>query len=328
MAEVVLPEQYAPALATRGPVGRSIRWARRYPLIPLAVMLIVLIIPAIFAGQIAAHDPLKPVPGGILMRLQPPVWAGEVLLRDPDGVLITGADGQPMVERDAGSWSYPLGTDKLGRDNLSRIIYGARVSLIVALVSIIAGGLIGTTLGLIAGYYGGWWDHAIMRLVDIKLSLPSILLALVLVAALGPSFATVIIVIALLLWTRYARLVRGEVLSLKHQDFVARAQVAGCSTPRILFRHVFPNVTNTIIVLATLEVGQVILLESTLSFLGAGIPLPTPAWGLMVADGRVLIIEAWWVSFFPGLAIALTVLSMNLMGDWLRDRLDPKLKNV
>ena len=140
-----------------------------------------------------------------------------------------------MVEREAGSWSYPLGTDKLGRDNLSRIIYGARVSLTVALVSIIAGGIVGTTLGLVAGYFGGWWDNVIMRLVDIKLSLPSILLALVLVAALGPSFATVIVVIALVLWTRYARLVRGEVLSLKHQDFVARAQVAGCSTARILF---------------------------------------------------------------------------------------------
>ena len=328
MAEVVLPERLSPALAAGRRVRRSISWVRQYPVIPMVVMLIVLILPAIFAGQLAPHDPLKPVPGGILMRLQPPVWAGKVLLKDPAGDLILGADGQPMVEREAGSWSYPLGTDKLGRDNLSRIIYGARVSLTVALVSIIAGGIVGTTLGLVAGYFGGWWDNVIMRLVDIKLSLPSILLALVLVAALGPSFATVIIVIALLLWTRYARLVRGEVLSLKHQDFVARAQVAGGSTARILFRHLFPNVVNTIIVLATLEVGQVILLESTLSFLGAGIPLPTPAWGLMVADGRVLIIDAWWVSFFPGLAIALTVLSMNLMGDWLRDRLDPKQRNV
>ena len=328
MAEVAVPEQLSPALAAGGRVRRSITWVRQYPVIPMAVMFIVLIIPAIFAGQLAPHNPLKPVPGGIAMRLQPPVWIGEKLLTDPDGNLITRADGKPMLESDGGAWSYPLGTDKLGRDMLSRIIYGARVSLVVALVSIIAGGLVGTTLGLVAGYFGGWWDNVIMRLVDIKLSLPSILLALVLVAALGPSFATVIVVIALVLWTRYARLVRGEVLSLKHQDFVARAQVAGCSTARILARHLFPNVVNTIIVLATLEVGQVILLESTLSFLGAGIPLPTPAWGLMVADGRVLIIDAWWVSFFPGLAIALTVLSMNLMGDWLRDRLDPKQRNV
>ena len=284
---------------------RAVRLARRIgdlPKFPLFLLLIVLVIPAIFAEVIAPYDPLE-APGGIRARLQPPVFAG-------------------------GTWDHILGTDKTGRDMLSRIIYGARVSLVVALVSIIAGGLVGTTLGLVAGYFGGWWDNVIMRLVDIKLSLPSILLALVLVAALGPSFATVIVVIALVLWTRYARLVRGEVLSLKHQDFVARAQVAGCSTARILFRHLFPNVVNTIIVLATLEVGQVILLESTLSFLGAGIPLPTPAWGLMVADGRVLIIDAWWVSFFPGLAIALTVLSMNLMGDWLRDRLDPKQRNV
>jgi peptide/nickel transport system permease protein len=211
---------------------------------------------------------------------------------------------------------------------LSRIIHGARVSLVVAVISIAAGGLVGTSLGLIAGYFGGNLDHLIMRLVDIKLSIPSILLALVLVAALGPSFATVIIVIALLLWTRYARLVRGETLSLKHQDFVARSRVAGASTPRLLIHHIFPNVVNTIIVLATLEIGQVILLEATLSFLGAGIPLPTPAWGLMVSDGRALIISAWWVSFFPGLAILLTVLSMNLLGDWVRDKLDPKLRNV
>ena len=347
MAEVAVPEQLSPALAAGGRVRRSITWVRQYPVIPMVVMLIVLIFPAIFAGQLAPHNPLKPVPGGIAMRLQPPVWIGEKLLTDPDGNLITRADGKPMLESDGGAWSYPLGTDKLGRDMLSRIIYGARVSLTVALVSIIAGGIVGTTLGLVAGYFGGWWDNVIMRLVDIKLSLPSILLALVLVAALGPSFATVIVVIALVLWTRYARLVRGEVLSLKHQDFVARAQVAGCSTARILFRHLFPNVeVNTIMPTPAWGVGhawwvsffpgpwrswgigQVILLESTLSFLGAGIPLPTPAWGLMVADGRVLIIDAWWVSFFPGLAIALTVLSMNLMGDWLRDRLDPKQRNV
>ena len=299
------------AVPGRSPVAQAgtrlrqgVTWARQYPVLPLAVLLIVLVIPAIFASQVAPQDPVRPVEGGIAMRLQPPVW------------------------QETGSWDYPLGTDKLGRDMLSRIIHGARVSLVVAVISIAAGGLVGTSLGLIAGYFGGNLDHLIMRLVDIKLSIPSILLALVLVAALGPSFATVIIVIALLLWTRYARLVRGETLSLKHQDFVARSRVAGASTPRLLIHHIFPNVVNTIIVLATLEIGQVILLEATLSFLGAGIPLPTPAWGLMVSDGRALIISAWWVSFFPGLAILLTVLSMNLLGDWVRDKLDPKLRNV
>jgi peptide/nickel transport system permease protein len=234
----------------------------------------------------------------------------------------------PPVWAEDGSWEHILGTDKLGRDILSRIIHGARVSLTVSVLAIFFGGLVGTALGLMAGYLGGWWDHIVMRLVDVKLSLQSILIALVLVAAIGPGFHTVIIVIALLLWTRYARLVRGETLALKSQDFVARSRVAGASRFRIITRHIFPNVVNTIIVLATLEVGQDIFLEATLSFLGVGIPRPIPASGLMVADGRDLVVTAWWVAFFPGLAILLTVLSMNLLGDWLRDRLDPKLRNV
>ena len=167
-----------------------------------------------------------------------------------------------------------------------------------------------------------------MRAVDICLSMPAILFALVLAVVLGPSFQTVIIVIVTIFWSRYARLVRGETLSIKSQDFVARARVAGASNLRIIARHVFPNIVNTIIVLATLEVGQVILLESTLSFLGAGLPRPTPAWGLMVADGRELLVTSWWLTVWPGTAILLSVLSMNLLGDWLRDRLDPKLRNV
>ena len=167
-----------------------------------------------------------------------------------------------------------------------------------------------------------------MRLVDISLALPTILLALVLVAAVGASFGTVITVIAVILWARYARQVRGEVLSIKERDFVARARVAGASHLRIMVRYILPNVVNSLVVLATLQVGAVILLESTLSFLGAGIPRPTPAWGVMVADGRELIVTAWWVAMFPGLAIMLTVLALNLLGDWLRDHLDPKLRNV
>ena len=285
---------------------------RRYPIVPAAILLIFLVIPAIFANYIAPHDPLD---GNLSKRLLPPVWAGEQVV---NGI---------VVEK-GGSWEHILGTDKIGRDILSRIIHGARVSLVVAAISIFTAGLVGTSLGLMEGDFGGWWDHIIMRVVDIKLSLQAILLALVLAAALGPGFFTVIIVISLILWTRYARLVRGETLALKHQDFVARSRVNGAPTFRILTRHIFPNVVNTITVLATLEVGQVILLEATLSFLGVGIPRPTPAWGLMVADGRELVVGAWWVAFFPGLAILLTVLSMNLLGDWLRDKLDPKLRNV
>lgn len=300
MANVTIPGS-ASAVAVGSRLRRSVTAARRYPLLSLAVLLFVLITPAVFADFVAPHDPYK---GNVLDRLQPPAWL------------------------EGGSWEHPLGTDKIGRDMLSRIIYGARISLTVAGVSIICGGIVGTTLGLLSGYFGGWWDHVIMRLVDIKISIPSLMLALILAAALGPSFLTVIIVVALTLWTRYARLIRGEVLRLRNQDFILRARVAGASTSRIVIRHLFPNVVNTIIVLATLEVGVVIILEASLSFLGAGIPPPNPAWGLMVADGRALVINAWWVSFFPGLAILLTVLSMNLLGDWLRDKLDPKLRNL
>ena len=300
MANVAIPGS-ASAVAVGSRLRRGWIEARRYPLLSLAVLLFVLITPAVFAEFVAPHDPYK---GNVLDRLQPPAWL------------------------EGGSWEHPLGTDKIGRDMLSRIIYGARISLTVAGVSIICGGIVGTTLGLLAGYFGGWWDHIIMRLVDIKISIPSLMLALILAAALGPSFTTVIIVVALTLWTRYARLIRGEVLRLRSQDFVLRAKVSGASTARIVVRHLLPNVVNTIIVLATLEVGVVIILEASLSFLGAGIPPPNPAWGLMVADGRALVINAWWVSFFPGLAILLTVLSMNLLGDWLRDKLDPKLRNV
>ena len=274
---------------------------KRYPLIPLAILLFVMVIPAIFAPWVAPHDAFL---GSLSDRLQPPVW------------------------QSGGSSEHLLGTDKLGRDMLSRIIYGARVSLTVSLIAIFVGGIIGTVLGLISGYFGGRTDSVIMRLVDISLALPTILLALVLVAAVGPSFGTGITVLIVLLWARYARLVRGETLAIKELDFIARARVAGASATRIMFKYLFPNVVNSLIVLATLQVGFGILLESSLSFLGAGLPRAEPAWGVMVADGRELIVTAWWVSMFPGLAIMLTVLSLNLLGDWLRDHLDPKLRNL
>ena len=196
------------------------------------------------------------------------------------------------------------------------------------MVAIFVGGIVGTIFGLISGYFGGRVDSVLMRLVDISLSLPTILLALVLVAAVGPSFGTVIIVMVILLWARYARLVRGETLSIRERDFIARARVAGASHSRIMVKYIFPNVINSLVVLATLQVGYVILLESALSFLGAGLPRPMPAWGLMIADGRELIVTAWWVSMIPGLASMLTALALNLLGDWLRDHLDPKLRNI
>jgi len=280
---------------------RAIFQVRQFPGVAMAILVFLLVIPGLFAEWIAPHDPIK---GSLALRLKPPMW------------------------EKGGSITYPLGTDKVGRDVLSRIIYGARVSLRVSIEGIVVSGFIGTALGLMSGYFGGKVDALIMRLVDISLGLPIILVALVFVAALGPSFSTVIAVITILLWARYARQVRGEVLSIKERDFIARARVAGASHFRIMFRYLLPNVVNTLIVLATLQVGFVIIFESSLSFLGAGIPRPTPAWGLMVADGRELIVTAWWISMFPGIAIMLTVLSFNLVGDWLRDHLDPKLKNV
>lgn len=277
-------------------------WARLrgLPILPVLILLLVLVVPALVADWVAPHDPIQ---GVVTDRLRPPVFFG-------------------------GDWEYPMGTDRIGRDILSRIIHGAKISLSISLVGIFLGGFIGTMLGLLAGYFRGWVDAVIMRLVDISLALPSILLALVLAASVGSSFQTVITVVAFVLWALYARQIRGEVLSLRERDFVARARVAGASNARIIFRDILPNVINTLTVLATLQVGSVIILEASLSFLGVGIPRPTPAWGLMVADGRDLIVSAWWIAFFPGLAITLTVLSLNLLGDWLRDRLDPKLKQL
>lgn len=278
-------------------------WRRlsHYPLLALGLLLVLLVIPAVFANWIAPHDPIS---GQLSARLKPPFWM------------------------EGGSTQFVLGADKQGRDILSRIVYGARISLEVSLVAVFVSGVIGTILGLICGYFGGWRDALIMRLVDISLSLPLVLIALVLVIVMGPGLPTVITVVSLLLWSRYARQIRAETLAMKHRDFIARAKVAGASDFRILTRHVFPNVLNTLIVLLTLNVGQVILLEATLSFLGAGIPRPLPSWGVMVADGRDNIVTAWWVAFFPGVTIMLVVLAMNLLGDWVRDRLDPRLRHI
>jgi peptide/nickel transport system permease protein len=335
------------------------RGARRFPLFPFAVLLIVLVIPAAFADWIAPHDPRK---GDLSERLLPPAWSGdkvvvqtvvekinpedrqkEILLKDAqrkikigeaailgdaEGGQVKLGDQVKIVAKRGGSTKHLLGTDKNGMDILSRMIHGARLALVVSMLAIVVSGVIGTSLGLMAGYFGGWWDHIIMRLVDMSLSISIILVALVLAATVGPRIENVLAVICLFLWSRYARLVRAETLGLRERDFVARSRVAGCSTFRIMTHHIFPNLVNTVIVLATFEIGFVILLEAGLSFLGAGIPRPNPAWGVMVADGRELITDSWWVSFFPGLAILLTVLSINLLGDWLRDKLDPKLRNV
>ncbi|WP_378941303.1 ABC transporter permease [Paracoccus sp. R86501] len=274
--------------------------ARSLPLVPIVILLTVFIIPAFFADLIAPHDPYAP---DLTARLQPPVLFG-------------------------GTWDHALGTDRLGRDILSRILHGAWYVLAVSMIGIAVGVVLGTTLGLIAGYARGWFDGLVMRLVNISLALPAMLLALALAAAIGASFLSVVIVVGFALWAYFARQVRAEVMLLRRSDFVARSQVAGSSHARILFRHILPNVTNTIVVLATLQVGIAIMLDASLSFLGIGIPRPTPTWGLLVSDGRDFIATDWWISFFPGLAILLTVMSANMLGDWLRERLDPRQRQI
>ena len=332
---------------TRGAKAAEIyRKIKRWPVIPVFLLGLV-VFAGLFAPLISPHDPEK---GELRERNIPPAWSDgekatktvvERLSINERTTSVTLSDAQKIdpsaqvgdqiavFSRPAGSTKFLLGTDHLGRDVLSRVIYGARISLLVSIVTLAVGGSIGVVMGLAAGWYGGVIDEILMRLVDIKLAIPLILIALVLVITLGQSLWIIVTVLCLFIWPRFARQVRGEVLQLKHMDYVSLAKVSGASTARILFIHVFPGTINTLIVVATLQVGIVILLESTLSFLGAGVPPPTPAWGSMVADGRdKLAGGVWWISTFPGIAIMLTVMSLNLFGDWLRDTLDPRLRQL
>jgi peptide/nickel transport system permease protein len=227
-----------------------------------------------------------------------------------------------------GSTAHILGTDNLGRDILSRIIFGARISLSVALLVIAISTTIGTILGMLAGYMGKRVDSFIMRVTDAALAFPALLIALLLGVAIGPSFFTVVLALSALGWAPYSRMIRGEIIKLREEDFIAQARVIGTPPVKILLWHIFPNVVNTLVVLMTMSVGLVILVEASLSFLGAGVPPPTPTWGSMVSEGRNLFKRAWWISLFPSMAIALVVLSGNLLGDWIRDRLDPRLRQL
>jgi peptide/nickel transport system permease protein len=273
---------------------------QRLPWIPILIILTIFAM-AIFAPLLAPHDPIDQT---LKDKLLPPFWF------------------------EGGSTKYILGTDGFGRDILSRLIYGARVSLLVALLALTVGGGVGLTIGIVAGYLGGTIETILMRLVDAAFTFPAILFALLLSVTLGQGLGTLVIAISLLLWASFARIIRGEVLALKQRDFVALAKVRGCSTLRIMATHILPNVLNTFLVLVTLNIGVVIIAEASLSFLGAGIPPPTPTWGLMVSEGRGRIADAWWVALIPGIAITLLVLSVNLFGDWLRDRLDPRLRQL
>jgi peptide/nickel transport system permease protein len=289
-----------PLTVAPGRLRRVTQALRRAPLVPL-IIITLFVGAALTAEMLTSHSPTKV---SLVKRLRPPAWV------------------------EGGSWTYPLGTDPLGRDILTRLIYGARVSLVVAALTLGVGGGLGLVLGLLAGYHGGRLDSLLMRAADITMAFPIILFAILLVSILGGGMFNVVISIALVLWARYARVIRGEVLSWMQRDFIARARVNGCSRLRLIAVHLFPNVLNTLMVLLSLQVGWLIIVESSLSFLGAGIPPPTPSWGSMIAEGRDYLTLAWWVSLFPGLAIMLTVLAFNLFGDWLRDTLDPRQRQV
>ena len=234
----------------------------------------------------------------------------------------------PPAWVEGGSTKHFLGTDTLGRDILSRAIYGARVSLSVSLLAIAITASVGTVLGIISGYAGGRTDAFIMRITDIAMSFPPLLLAILIAVSMGPGYFTVIFALSVLGWAGYARIIRGETLRIRNSDFVAQAQVIGTPPWRIMTRHIFPNILNILIIGMTLAVGAMILAEAAMSYLGIGIPPPMPSWGSMVADGRNDLDRAWWISTFPGILIGLVVLSGNFLGDWIRDKTDPRLRQL
>lgn len=297
-----------PVAATTAPVRAPVARPRPHVLRRLlrntgaltgAVVLIVIVLSAVLAPWLAPHDPEQQ---SIETSFLPPFWA------------------------DGGDMAYPLGSDRLGRDILSRVIYGARISLLIGVTAVAIALVIGVVLGVLAGYLGGWVESVTMRISDMQLAIPYILLAIVLAAAIGPSVLTVILVLGGTRWVVYARITRGEVLALRARDFVRAAVSVGATHTRIVRRHILPNLLSSILVIATIEFSIVILAESSLSFLGMGIPVATPSWGSMLADGRDYLSTGWWLSVFPGVALMLTVLSISLIGNWLRDTFDPGLR--
>jgi peptide/nickel transport system permease protein len=303
-------------IATPSAARRRLRVLRQAPLIPLLI-LGVLVLVAVFAPVLAPHARLDPVPP---TREQCLAKYGM-----PDCPYV---DNVPPFWSRGGRLDTPLGTDFLGRDVLSRLIYGARISLIVALTGTLFAGAIGTVLGVLAGYMGRWWDEIIMRITDAWLTLPSLVFAILLSSVRGPGLWNVVLILALVFWSRYSRAVRGEVLTIRERDFVKLAEINGIGKLTIIWRHLIPNVMNTVMVLFSLQVGVAVIIEASLSFLGVGVPPPEPSWGLMMAQERESLMEGrWWLEIFPGTCITLLVLSANMLGDWLRVRLDPQLRN-
>ena len=274
---------------------------RSLPILPVVTIVFLLLV-GIFAPVISPYPPLD---GDLDLRNVEPTWLSE-------------NNESP----------YLLGGDHIGRDVLTRIIYGTRISLIVAGTVLFFGTFIGTLLGLLSGYLGGVVDEIIMRLVDFMYAIPFILVVLVAAVLWSPSLMLVIISLSIFTWPPFARQVRAETLSLKQMDYVSLAKICGTSPLRICLRHILPGLFNTVLVMASLQVGSLVVTESVLSFLGVGIPAPAPSWGSMVAEGRNYMSTAWWICLFPGLAILLIVFSMNFLGDWLRDKLDPRLRQL
>src|SRR5262249_12931416 len=293
------------AHSPKGPASEQRGWTRLtrdLPVVPLAILVPYVLI-ALFAGAIAPYDPTEPIPGAKIF--EPPVWAA------------------------GGSAHALFGTDFQGRDVLSRLIFGSRVSLIVGMTGTLVAGCLGTAMGVMSGYLGGWVDQVIMRVTDAWLALPALVFAIFLATVAGPSMWNIVIILGAVYWTRYARVIRGEVLTLREREFVKLAEIAGASRTRVILRHILPNVLNSAMVLASLTIGVVIIAEGSLSFLGVGVPAPQPAWGSMLAEGRaMLMVGDWWLTILPGLCILLVVLATQLLGDWLRVRLDPQLRNL
>jgi peptide/nickel transport system permease protein len=280
---------------------RIIGRLRSAPLIPMTI-LAVLVLTAVFADFLAPHDPTI---GNLRLRYRPPAW------------------------QERGSTEFFLGTDHMGRDVLSRIIYGSRISLMVGVAAVVVAGIIGTALGVLSGFLGKWVDQVVMRLTDAWLALPPVAFAILLAAVLRPSEWNIVIILGAVYWTRYARVIRGEVLSLKERDYVRLATVAGCSRFKIMWTHILPNIANSAVVLMTLQLGVVIIAEATLSFLGVGVAPPKPAWGLMLSEGKAgLMTGYWWLSVFPGVCIMLVVLAASALGDWFRVWSDPQLRQL
>ena len=284
--------------AVRRRKSRMLDVLRHPTVIASFVVLAVVIVVAVAAPLISPYDPLEQQ---LEARLAPPVWAG-------------------------GSLDHVFGTDQLGRDVLSRLMYGARVSIAIGVMAVLVSGVLGVTAGVVAGYYGGLVDELLMRLADLRLALPFVLLVISVIAVFGPSFTNLIVILGITGWVPYAKIVRAETLSMREREFIVAARAVGAGNNRIMFRHILPNTVAAAIVIGSLELANIIVIEASLSFLGLGVQPPTPSWGNMLGEARDYLVSNFWLATLPGIAISLTAISVNLIGDWLRDVLDPRIQ--